>query len=488
MLSEYSEKIGASRTAMLIGKFLHSVYFIALIVGLMVCSNLFGWELPVFYLYLLLGILIVLFDNDLKGLIPIVLCCYMTISYENNPAMNVGTSRFYDPAFLTQIVVIASAAVVLIVARLITVIRRSEKKPLPKLVFGFGALGLAMVLGGLFSPYYSLKTVCFGLVVLASLCALYFIFYYGVNYRSLDKRYWAIVFTAIGCGLLFELLGMYIKSGMLFSGGEVIDRGVLQTGWGMYNNVGCLIAMSLAAAVYLAYTEKLGWVFTILSVVLFAGLVMTQSRSSILFGAAVYLAALVILLVKCKKSERLKHGLVLCVSLLVALILVLSLWEKLYTLFYSLLARTFDGEVVNGRTEIYKQAIEHFKLNPFFGVGFYQCTAFRWGELPKDAFLPPRYHNTVLQMLASCGIFGLICYALHRFETVVLFLRRPSMTKTFIALSILPFLLTSLFECHFFSFGPALFYAVLLALAEGSEARIAKPPKKTEAQKVITGE
>lgn len=480
MLSEYSDKIGTSRAALLIGKFLHSVYFIVLVVALMVCSNLFGLELPVFYLYLLFGILIVLFDNDLKNLIPIVLCCYMTISYENNPAMNVGTSLFYDPAFMTQIIVIASSAVVLMITRLITVIRRSERKPFPKLVFGFGALGLSMVLGGAFSEFYSLKSVFFGLVVLASLCVLYFIFYYGVDHKTLDKRFWAIVFTAIGCGLLFEILGMYIKSGMLFSNGEIIDRGVLQTGWGMYNNVGCLVAMSLAAAVYLAYTEKLGWIFTTISVVLFAGLVMTQSRSSILFGAAVYLAALVILLVKCKKLDRLKHGLVLCISFLIALIIVFALWEKFYTLFYSLLEKTFDGQVVNGRTEVYKQAIEHFKLNPFFGVGFYQCTAYRWGQLPKDAFLPPRYHNTILQMLASCGIFGLLAYLLHRTETVILFFRRPAMEKTFIALSILPFLLTSLFECHFFSFGPALFYAVLLALAEGSDLKSPRPQKKED--------
>ncbi len=481
MLTEYSEKIGASRAAAMIREFLHSRWFILLVAGLMVFSNLFGWELPVFYFYLFFGILIVLFDEDLKALIPIALCCYMTISYENNPAFNVGTSGFYDPAFKTQLICIIAIAVALIVTRLVTVIRRSERKPLPKLIFGFGALGLSMILGGLFSSFYSFKTAFFGFTVILSLCGLYFLFYYGVDWKRMDARYWAFVFTAIGGGLLFELLGMYVKSGILFM--EEVDSGVLQTGWGMYNNVGCVLAMSLPAPLYLAYTKKRGWIYTIVSVVLFAGLVMTQSRSSILFGAAVYLAGVVVLLVKSGKRERTAHLIVFGAAFVVALLIVVSLWGKLVVLFSDVIARTFDGQIINGRAEIYRQAIEHFTINPFFGVGFYQCTAFRWGSLGKDAFLPPRYHNTLLQMMATGGIFGLVCYLAHRLETVMLFVRRPSMTKIFLALCILPFLLTSLFECHFFSFGPGMLYSVLLVFAEGETLRPAPPQEGKEAEK-----
>lgn len=466
MLTEYSEKIGGSRTALAIREFLHSFWFMMLVAALMVCSNLFGWELPVFYLYLFLGILIVLFDEDLKALIPIFLCCYMTVSYENNPAFNLETSAFYDPAFRAQLFSIIVCAVVLIVVRLVFVIRRSERKPLPKLIFGFGALGLAMILGGIFSEYYSLRTAVFGLAVTVSVCGLYFLFYYGVNFKRMDPRFWAQLFTVIGVGLLFELLGMYLKSGILHM--ENVDSGVLQTGWGMYNNVGCVLAMSLPASLYLSYVEKRGWIYTIVSVILFAGLIMTQSRSSVLFGGATYLAGAIILLVKCKKKDRLQHLIVFGVSLVIAVIFAAVLWEKLLTLFSDVINRTFERGFLNGRAEIYAEAIEHFKRNPFFGVGFYECTAYRWGLLGKDAFLPSRYHNTILQMMATGGIFGLVCYLAHRLETVMLFVRRPSLYKTYIALSILPFLLTSLVECHFFSFGPAMMYSVLLLFAEGS--------------------
>ena len=70
--------------------FFRSVWYQALIVFLMVCANVFALELPVFYLYLLLGLLAVLFAEDTLPLVPIFCCAYMTISPENNPATKVG--------------------------------------------------------------------------------------------------------------------------------------------------------------------------------------------------------------------------------------------------------------------------------------------------------------------------------------------------------------------------------------------------------------
>ncbi len=480
MLTESIAKLRTSAPIRTLCAFFRSPWYLSLVVALMALANLFSLELPVFYLYLLLGTLVILFDADVRALIPIACCSYMTVSYENNPALHPHTAAFYLPAFRIQLTVILCLAGVLMIGRLVTILWRGQKKKPPLLALGFGGLGLSFVLGGLFSGSYGFRTALFGFAVIASLCGLYFYFYYGVDWTSAGKRDFAKLFLAIGLGMLVELLGMYLKSGILHDADGGSDRGVLITGWGMYNNVGCVIAMSLPAALYLARGSRHGWIYTVLSCLLFGGLVMTQSRSSILAGAALYAAGFVLLLIPCGKEERLLHLIVLAAAFFAAVCLAAVLRDKFVKLFGDLLNKTFGGDVSNGRTELYEEGWNHFTSAPFFGVGFYRCTAFQWIDpsIKGSTFLPPRYHNTLLQMLASCGIFGLVCYLLHRVETLFMLFRNPSPEKTYIFLSIAALLLTSLVECHFFSFGPGLLYSVLLVYAEGSD--LSRPPK-TEA-------
>ena len=467
MLLECFPTIGNSAAVKALRAFLNSVWFIVLIALLMACANLFSWELPVFYVYLVLGAFIVLLCDDLKGVIPIACCAYMTLSYENNPAVSMETSAFYKPEFVVQFVFILAVAVILLIGRLVTVFMRGEKKKVPALALGFGALGLSFVLGGLFSEYYGFRTAFFGFVVIASLCGLYFFFYYGVDWKKTEKDYFAYLFLIIGLFLLAELLGMYLKSGILTD--DSLDRGVLITGWGMYNNVGCVLCACLPAPLYLALEKRRGWIYTALSLVLVIGLVFTQSRGSMLFGAPVFLAGMIIVLVKSKKRERIAHFIVLGVALVSAAVVAAVFYNKLIELFSDIIEKFQSGDIANGRMQIYKQGIEHFLSQPVFGVGFYQCNAFRWGHLTAESFLPPRYHNTIIQVLASGGIFSLLCYLVHRVETLVLICHRPSREKTFLALSVAGILLTSLVECHLFSFGPALLYGVLLVFAEGRD-------------------
>lgn len=480
MLLERFEKIGEYRAVIALRKFFDSVWFIAIVAALMACSNLFGWELPVFYIYLLFGLLIVLFDDDLKGVIPVVLCCYPTISAKNNPALEIENSAFYQPWFVGQLTAIIVAAVLMLAVRLVSILLRKraegrtqeKKKKLPVLTFGFLVLGLGFSLGGIFSPYYSVKTVLFGMTELASLCALYFLFYYTVDWQKIDKAYWAYLFTAIGLGITLQVLGIYFKEDV-FSGG-VFNRATIVVGWGNYNNVGCIMAMSLPAPLYLAATKKRGWVYVLISVVLGLGMIFTQSRGSILFGGMIYLAGVVMVLVRSKGIERRKNTIAfgslaaVVVVAIIALFTVPYLTEKLVNIFKIVFEQ---GVSDNGRIEIYENGIKDFLVEPFFGVGFYQCTAPRGGGLSPDAFLPPRYHNTFIQLLATGGIFALGCYIFHRVQTALLFFKRPSFDKGFLVLSIAALLLTSTVECHFFSLGPGLFYAILLIFAEGLDRK-----------------
>ena len=90
MIYESCPALGDNKFIQTLQRFFRSVWYQAAVVLLMVASNVFALELPVFYLYLLLGLLALLFAEDTLPLVPVFLCSYMTISPENNPATHVG--------------------------------------------------------------------------------------------------------------------------------------------------------------------------------------------------------------------------------------------------------------------------------------------------------------------------------------------------------------------------------------------------------------
>ena len=121
------------------------------------------------------------------------------------------------------------------------------------------------------------------------------------------------------------------------------------------------------------------------------------------------------------------------------------------------------------RDYIYPEGIRIFLQNPVFGEGFYPSTdkIDEWSTVALlTAIFPARWHNTVIQLLASCGLVGLGCYSVHRLQTIRLFWQKRNTDTVFIGISLFALLIMSLLDCHFFNIGPTLFYSGALAFAE----------------------
>ena len=127
------------------------------------------------------------------------------------------------------------------------------------------------------------------------------------------------------------------------------------------------------------------------------------------------------------------------------------------------------GLKLNNRDIVYREGWNKFLQSPILGTGFY-CTGYKpdaWSTLESfHNIIPPRWHNTVLQILVCCGLVGIAAYLFHRLQTVKLFLRRATKENMFIACSILALLISSMFDCHFFNIGPVLIYSMALSFAE----------------------
>ena len=446
-----------------IANFFHSPAYAVLIAGLMVCAETMSRELEVYYLYLLLVFLGFLFSDDALPGVPVACCAYMTLSKPNNPIKHPETTIFGDRAFVVQLAIIFLVLIVLIVAKFVSMVMAHRAQlSLPRLLGGLIILGIAYLLGGVFtlSERELLKSAFFGFAQFLSLSLLYTFFSLTVDWDGLRKSYLPILFFAIGVGMCVEIAGMYPPD-KLFSA-TAVSREDLYTGWGVYNNVACIMAMCLPAPCYFAATRKRGWPYTIVAAVFYFFLCLTQSRGGILFGTVEIVLCGVYVLLACRREARQGHLLVTIAALCALLFVLLFLHGEVVRVFSKLIEAGTDP---SHRDTIYKNCWEAFAGAPWFGVGFYKTPGFTFDTF--TGFMPPRAHNTYLQLLASCGLLGIAAYLLHRIDTFALYLTRPTHEKTFILLSVLALIMTSFVDCNFFNFGPAILYGVMLAFAEG---------------------
>jgi O-antigen ligase len=139
-----------------------------------------------------------------------------------------------------------------------------------------------------------------------------------------------------------------------------------------------------------------------------------------------------------------------------------------YCLLRDLISKAFI-EILNlglhdrGRFEYYKDGMEKFFNHPLFGAGFGNSHG------TNDRFIisaPEYFHNTIIQILASCGVIGFGAYVYHRWQTVKLFWNTRNPYSFFTAMSILALLLTSLLDIHLFNIFPTIIYSTMLCIFE----------------------
>ena len=141
------------------------------------------------------------------------------------------------------------------------------------------------------------------------------------------------------------------------------------------------------------------------------------------------------------------------------------------------IADVLDGDLVlndSGRLDLYRTGFERFLQNPVIGQGFYSYDydLFDFATVESfSSFFPPRWHNTIIQILATSGVVGILAYIYHRCQTVCLFIKRRSVSKAYIGIYFLVLLGMSLLDCHFFNVGPTLFYSMALAVVEYAELK-----------------
>lgn len=455
-----------------INAFLLSPAYFLLIGILTVISSVFAAELAVYTCFILIGLYLSFCGKDYLPLIPIVICCYIAPSVGNNPGKN-PNSIFYAQTGGIYLLCLAGLFVLSLILRLCLdpqIGKNAFLRCKRTLMSGMLILGGSYLLAGAFSGHYfdgGLNNLLFALIQFAAIFVMYFLFTGAVNWKDAPKDYLGWTGLCVGFVLLFQLLGIYLSHDVIVDG-EIL-RSRIYSGWGTYNNMGALLAMMIPLAFMLACSRKRGWVYHICALVFLFGVLLTCSRGSIIVGVVIYILSYAIVIYK---DMHTKHNiLVHFVAFTVIGVLLLLFHDELLRLFRVLIDRGLDP---SNRIEVYIAGLKQFAKYPVFGETFFPIDYAPYDYSDLDAFssfFPPRWHNTFVQLLASCGIVGLAAYGFHRFQTVKLFIKQPTVGKALIGLSILTLLGTSMLDCHFFNVGPVLFYSMALAFAEKADTR-----------------
>ena len=466
----FQSSLTSSNWIRAINAFLRSPAYILLIAGLCALSAVFGLELPVYTVYIAFCVYICLFCSDLLPLMPIVVCCYLAPSFANNPGRN-PQSIFYPQHGGLYLIILAVIFAVCLICRLVWDPVFGGKRFLTRkrsLTVGMLVLGVAYLLGGIGSAKYAQYaggTLLFAFLQFVSVFAMYFLFSGAVDWENTPRDYFAWVGMSAAFAVLAQLGENYLSGRIFMEGTNTMDRELMATGWGMHNNIGGFMATMIPLAFFLAIKRRPSWLYTLLAVALMLGTILSCSRTSMLIAALEFAVCSVILLrdKETRKANLFVYGgAALCV-----IVFAVAAFDKLMVVF----ALFFEeiGEV-SKRDLLFINGMKQFLENPVFGGTFYpqgEFVPWDWSELEAfSSFFPPRWHNTLVQIAASCGAVGLAAYGLHRFQTVKLFLKERSTEKLFIGLYVGALLVASLLDCHFFNIGPVLVYSMALAFAE----------------------
>lgn len=491
-----------SKPVVAFNRFCASPWFLAVLGAFTLLSYIFALELYFYGLVIVYVFYVCLLGDDFLSILPFFIFCYVSPSKGNNPG-KAETSIFYG----TNGIIVLSLGAIAFVALLLRIATDKNmgfKKLFTQkraLTLGFIAIAFGFLMSGLFSKHYPEvvgKNLLFSFLHVLSFSLLYFLFSATVKWENVSKRYFAWIAVILSLTVSGELLHLFLTNRVIVDkviNGTIVGKTILRehiyTGWGMYNNVGAMIALGIPFAWYLAVSYRHGYLFVLPASLFMVASVFSCSRGSMLGAAIAFLLSFLYAIVKSKH----RISLLLSTLAVAGLCLGLFFWaQKAFPYLFESTPDFFNSENFfnihsfkdflllfndSNRFSTYEEGLKVFKEYPIFGDSFYPSDFAPWdfSELEQfSSFFPPRWHNTFIQIMVSCGTVGLVAYVFHRVQTILLFTKKRTVEKTFIGIAVLVLLFMSLLDCHLFNIGPAFFYSTALLFAE----KLGKTPSDTQ--------
>lgn len=415
-------------------------------------------NLDLFSIYFigLTGLFSVLFLDDLTPLFSNFLFMCIMVSYDHSPSVTAGLSDYYlNPVIYSQAIAVTTLYALGVVARIAMTALDGRLKLTPAF-YGLAAFAFFLLLNGSFSANYNPANLAYGFFLAFLFLGIYTVMKDNVvcNKENFEKI--AYAFLALSIALCLELVVKYMTRDVFLDG--KIYRNVLCFGWGMYNTMGMLMMLCVPPVFFLAAIKKFGYLYYVYALALCIATIFTMSRQSMIGLAIIYPICIILLLVNGK--NKIINGAITGIAAITAIIVLSMYWENVKIVIEVLTTNIDSGNI---RIDLWEIAWENFKSNPVFGVGFYVELKGDPG-FPGLKLIPDMYHNTFFQLLGACGITGLVSYIIHRAQTVLSFIKNPTIERTYIGLTLLSLLILNLLDNHLFYILPTIIYSALTAV------------------------
>lgn len=446
----------ANKTLLRLRWFFNSKLYPLILVFFALISHTFSIEELGITIILATALPALLICDDMKFFIsPLIVFIFMFSE------KSVSSGKFYKTPYLVAILCGAIVLSLFLIAHFVIYRKSINIKGFTssRLTWGIIFLSASILLNGALNfENYQFENLIYASAFILALFLVFFVFSINTKESSSLIDYVIFVLFLVSIMLTLQLYLSFINQIQIVNG-QIVKESI-KVGWGMWNNIGGMLAFLLPVHFYYASKIKtLGPLFYLTALLSFAAIALTLSRSSLLTSAIIIVICAIICCFK--GNNKIANRIITGVLATLCIIGIIALWGKISSILGDYLTRGFDD---NGRFEMYLHGLFNFIENPIFGGGFYSSYA---TEHMFIAFLPYRYHNTVIQMMATCGCFGILAYMYHRYQTVMLFWEKKKRLSTiFSGLCIVALLLSSMLDNHFFNLYPTFIYAVILVAVE----------------------
>lgn len=369
------------------GKVYNSSFYLPVLVLMAAIAAFTGTALECMYIYVAICVFMMLFCDDLLSVLaPILFTLQISVEY------------YKDYSQLTQYM--WYAIVPFAAAMLFNLIYYRRPFVKGKFLYPLAAVSVALVLGGIgvisAKEYFSATGLYYMLALGAAQLAFYMLFTSRLeNKREYDRvvRVAQIVYAA-GMVFVFVVLGFYAENFEKFleKGGVLFFK--------PRNYVTSIFLMSIPMVCILAKRSN---IYLIGAAFMYGAMLLSGSRSGLLFGSVIVLVCAVYLYITNKKSRRLYNWL-FGAAIVFGIAAAVAVIPKLYS------ARFASGSVGDKtRIEFIKRGISNFLEHPLFGIGVgstKDITIFK-AYVPGSLMF---YHNIVIQIISSTGLAGAAAY------------------------------------------------------------------------------
>lgn len=451
-------------------------FFMSKLYPVCVCALVLIGYLTGLELYLnifnMLAISVALFVCDSIRPMIVVLCTFVfQISRYNTPAdfsvpdeQIPGSNYYFEPLNLTILILSFIPVLVSLVSFYVRnkLITKETLRALPMLI-PTGVLALAFLLGGVFSGSWNIGSLGYTLIQILAWFIIPYLFILGFKNEKAYELMYYLVFLAslIAVVLVVEIFDIYINvDGIITESGDVA-RWRFNFGWGNCNTAGQALTVLIPVLFIGTRGGKLQIYYFAMATLAFAGVVLSVSRSALLIGGGIYFVSMIVAFIKAKSKKR--YAVEVGLIVIGVMVVIALFWDVFRSAVINYIERATMDDVSTGRFDLWKVGFDHFLSAPVFGHGFFGVVDPASPET-QISFLPWMMHNSVVQILATFGSFGILAYGFYRVCSIRPYIKRGHFPKTMLGIALLTVLTGSLLDNFIFNILPMFFYGIVSAV------------------------